>query len=29
MVEIELVVVRFQRQEKIEDAFQRLLGLGV
>ena len=29
MVEIELVVVGFQRQEQIEDRFQRLLRLGV
>jgi hypothetical protein len=29
VMEVELVVIGFQRQEKIEDGFQRLLGLGV
>ena len=28
-MEIELVVIGFERQEQIEDVFQRLLGLGV
>ena len=29
MMEVELVVIGFQRQEQVEDRFQRLLGLGV
>ena len=29
MVEVELIVVGVQRQEQVEDGFQRLLGLGV
>ena len=29
MMEVELIVVGFQRQEQIEDRFQRFLGLGV
>ena len=29
VMEIELVVIGFQRQEQIEDVFQRLFGLGV
>ena len=29
MMEVELVVIGFQRQEQVEDGFQRFLGLGV